>query len=509
MRKTAFFRPWLLLCVLSCLVSIVFLPAFAAFSATDPTKIVIALQGEPPNYNALYEDFGNQMEYVTRNVLETMVTRDPVTVQPKAELATSWEQIEPKKWRFHLRKNVKFHDGSEFDADDVVASAKYLLTGDLRVFIATVVDAVAVDSHTVDLITKEIDPLLPLRLFYFHIVPAEQARNKPESIGQRPIGTGPYVFNDWKRGVYTSLKRFDGYWGEKPSIIQAEFLPRPEAGVQVAALRTGEVDMAADVAPALSGMLPVLKTAPSVEVIMLRFNTINNELLRDIRIRQAINYAIDRKKLLKEVYKGLARPTNGHGVPSITFGCDPNLKDYPYDLDKAKQLIKEAGAEGKTLKMAVGLGRRALERESSSAIAFMIEQAGLNIDLDYLEWGVFLGNIIHKKDKPDLRGPDTFWVGTGSETLLSDKHMHQWLETGGPISWQSYPKLDAMIAAAHSEVDLNKQEKKWQAAWKYIHENAHGAYICVPDIIFGLQPRVEWTVPAHGFLLLKDITFKK
>ena len=193
MKKTVFCRPWALICVMSCFVSIVFLPVFAAFSATDPTKIVIALQGEPPNYNALYEDFGNQMEYVTRNVLETMVTRDPVTVQPKAELATSWEQIEPKKWRFHLRKNVKFHDDSDFDADDVVASTKYLLTGDLRVFIATVVDAVAVDSHTVDLITKDIDPLLPLRLFYLHIVPADQARNKPESIGQRPIGTGPLL----------------------------------------------------------------------------------------------------------------------------------------------------------------------------------------------------------------------------------------------------------------------------------------------------------------------------
>ncbi len=282
-------------------------PAAPAASA-KPRKLRIMMPSEPNPVSQAWSAGDYMTEPLVFNVFEPLVDLGKKG-EPVAKLATKWESSpDLTRWRFYLRKGVKFHNGADFTARDVVEFAKWNIEqGDRSTFYgrAALKDAVGVDDHTVDLIFEDPQPFLLLNARLFLIPPAAISRDNREMFTKQPIGTGPYRFVEWQRGQHIKLARFEDYWGAKPQIDDVQIVFRGEEAVRLAALQAGEVDWAYGITWEQARSAPKVPRIPSPETVIIRFDefiqkeqTGVDPLFADKRLRLAVDYAIARQALV-------------------------------------------------------------------------------------------------------------------------------------------------------------------------------------------------------------------
>src|SRR5579884_2145976 len=296
--------------------------------------------------------------------------------------------------RVHLRKGVKFHNGESFSSADVVATAKWLIDDQKLSAIygyVPLTDAVAVDDSTVDLRFDTPQPLFLIQQIYLEIYPASIAKDpsKRAQMAGAPIGTGPYKFVKWDIGRSITLQRFGDYWGTKPPIGSVEVTWRKEAGVRLAALVAGEADWVMDVPLEEASKAPKVVGLPSTDNrYEFRLDTAvqQNPILGEKRLRQALDYSLDRQALVG-LFNGQATILQGQLAVPGEFGYSPDTKARPYDLERAKALVAEAGATGKTVTMTCGDNKRPKQRELCQAASSMFEKTGLKVNLMMLAPG--------------------------------------------------------------------------------------------------------------------------
>ena len=299
-------------------------------------------------------------ETVLRNIFDGLVTRTP-DGQVVPEIAESWEQPDPTTYIFRLRRGVRFHDGRPLTAEDVVFTFQRILSptgldgrqsprlgllGPLR-------EVEALDDYTVRMKLASPSPVFLQLLVHTQIVP----KHYIEQVGlqgftRHPVGAGPFKFVQGRLDGDIVLERFDDYYGGSPDLPpvgppplrRVVFRMMPEPGARVAALLSGEVQIIHEVPP---DAVPQLERSPGVQVKVapgtrLYAIELNNRRLTDPRVRQALNYAVDWETILRELYRGYAHRVATAMLPS-GFGYDPSLKPYPYDPDRARELLREAG----------------------------------------------------------------------------------------------------------------------------------------------------------------------
>ena len=270
------------------------------------------------------------------------------------DLAESYKQISDTEWEFTLRDGVKFQDGSPFTADDVkytldtIAddSKKFKLRSDFSFMKARVIDPL----HVV-ITTNEPYAAFPLRLTYVKIIP----KNYVEKVGdaefaKKPIGTGPYKFVSWQKGDRVELAANEDYFGGAPTIKRVVARVIPEASSRIAALESGEVDIAATITTSEVERIKQkdgLKVVgnPTTRVVFIGLNAKNCEPLKDVKVRQALNYAVDRDSIIKGVLDGYGNKIATISTPQYE-GYDKNIIPYEYNPDKAKKLLADAGYPG-------------------------------------------------------------------------------------------------------------------------------------------------------------------
>jgi len=332
-------------------------------------------------------------------------------------LALSWRNTAPTTWEFKLRPGVTFHNGVPFNAQTVVDVVnllkspdmqRYLVAGELR----TVTAVKAIDPLTVQFTTAEPDAVLPKRLnIVMMIEPAAWKTMGGDAYALNPIGTGPYKLTDWGRS--NARIKFDlvpSSWrapkpGANPLIDKVELINIAETASRVQAIMSGQIDISIAPGPEDVQLLTdagfTVKTQPLGVVMSLAFRTERPDAapLKDKRVRQALNYAVDREGMAKGLLNGLVTAASQGSTPE-TFGYNPNLKPYPYDPAKAKALLAEAGyADGFPLrvealtnlgnsdtalyqKMAEDLGKVGVKVElRSTTFAAWVRKYGTN------EWG--------------------------------------------------------------------------------------------------------------------------
>ncbi len=364
----------------------------------------------------------NPSIYVIDNIYEGLVEYDD-KLNIKPVLAERWE-ISPdgKVYTFYLRKGVKFQDGTPFNAQAVKANFDRLFNNKElanRNRLVPFIDKVeVVDDYTVKIILKEpVATFLNLLCHPAGMMISPKAIKEGVDLKHHPVGTGPYKLKEWKPNTYVELEPNPDYWGGTPKLAGVKFLVVPEDEARVQMVESGDADVAIRV-PAID--VPRLRKNPDLNVnvtktIRIVYIGVNmrSPRLQDKRVRQAISLAIDRKAIVDKILHGVGRPAKSVIAEElIGFYDTGKLK---YDPERAKQLIKEAGAVGLQLNLWTPKGRYPGDYEAAQAIAQYLEAVGLKVKLRVWEWGSYVAELLKKPEdaSPDR---DLFLIGWAPST---------------------------------------------------------------------------------------------
>lgn len=333
------------------------------------TTIKVGASAAPAGYGNPY------MGLISRNVLTTATLFDSLTliggdgsVQPS--LALTWTPVSDTEWHFGLRPGVTFSNGEPLDAIAVVETFRFLIGPDAARYILAqeasgIASIEAIDSLTVSIVTTAPDAILPKRLSLLTILPPNAwAELGPDGFAETPIGTGAYMLEDWGKGSgRATLVANPKSWRAPEQIDRIEMrYPLRDPGTRLAALRSGDVDITLNLAfddipdVRAEGFTVLLHPVPQIRALVLP-NTDPDSPLADVRVRQALNYGVDKQAIADVLYQGVVSPVGQGSIPG-TVGYNPDIKPYPYDPDRARALLAEAGyAEGLTLNAEVEFGQ--------------------------------------------------------------------------------------------------------------------------------------------------------
>ena len=434
--------------------------------------VTIVLPEEPDIIDPCHASRSNIGRVVKQNVAETLTEIDPADGSVKPRLATSWERVDDTTWRFKLKEGVKYHDGSAFDANAAVKSINRTLNPNLdceirvKFFGGIKVTPTAIDATTLEIKTDQPAPIMPTMMGTMTI---QHPDTEFDKLTREPVGTGPYVFTSWRPGQDVVLTRFDGYWGDKPEVDKATYIWRTESAVRAAMVATGEADIAPSIAVQDA-------TDPKMDFSYFDSETTNYRIdlglppLDDVRVRQALNLAIDRDAIRGSILSPDVVPATQFVVPSIN-GHNPNLKPWPFDPEKAKALLAEAKAAGtpvdKEITIYVRRGNYAGVIETNEAILAMLQDVGFNVKLQIVEVAEWVD--LYTRPFAEDRPPNLVHAmhdnnnGDAVFTVFFKYH------TDGAQSALSDPRVDKIIEEAQVAVNPERQ-KLWQEAFRLINE---------------------------------------
>jgi len=374
------------------------LACIAPAHAQDDDRVRIVLGEEPELIDPCMAARSDVGRVVLQNISETLTELDPRLGELGPRLATSWEQIDDDTWRFGLREGVMFSDGTPLDAADVAHSIARTTSGTIngetgvKFFGGLDISTEVVDAQTIDITTDPAQPILPVLMSTMTIVPEGTPM---DAHTRNPVGTGPYVFDEWQVGQRISLSRNPDYWGDAPEVQGATYLFRSDQSVAALMVQNGEADIVPNLAVQDATNPDTDFSYPNSETFFLRIDT-QVPPLDDRRVRVALNLAIDR-----DAFKGTILSADVQSatqiVPPTTIGANEDLVPYPYDPDKARSLLDEAGADGVPVDTEIELiGRTGIfpnGTEVMEALQSMLSDAGFSVALNMYnvaEWDGFV-----------------------------------------------------------------------------------------------------------------------
>jgi peptide/nickel transport system substrate-binding protein len=477
-----------------------------ATSGGEAGALSIALADEPSTLDPQAQLDGNERA-VTDNIYETLLRRDPDTNELTPHLAVELPaQVDPTTWEFVLREGVTFTDGEAFDATTAAFSINRVIDPEFNSaqgdFYEGITGAEAVDATTLRVMTAEPDPLLPARMYGLKMMAPDAAAES--DVTSQPVGTGPYKLTKYTRGQEIDLVRNDDYWGDKPSIEKVSIRFLPEAGSRASALKTGEVDLATVIPAEQTGGLPQVLSREGLEFPVFRLKTTSGPLA-DPRIGQALNYAVDKEALAENLYGGYAKVAQCQPLSKAQFGFNPDLEAYPYDPDKAKALLKEAGYDGETVTFLGPTGRWLKDSELNEAVVGYLEEAGLKIDSQIMPFSAYLDTFTIANPKENPKSPDIGMVSASNELYDASK-ISTYYATDGALSTYSNPEVDAALQAASKSADEATRLQAFREATRVGCEDDPALIFTVNlEDIYGASKRLDWEPRFDGSLYIPEM----
>ena len=366
------------------------------------TDLVLGVVLEPPHLDPTAGAAAAIDEVVYANVFEGL-TRIGPNGEVEPALAESWTVSDDGKvYTFKLHTGVKFHDGTDFDAEDVKFSLDRARSDDSvnaqKGLFAAIDTVEVVDPATVKVTLKH-----PQGSFLYNMGWGDAVMVAPESAAtnkEKPVGTGPFRFRNWAKGSAITLVRSDGYWGEPVFLDKAEFRIIPDAAAQVPALLSGDVQafpfFPPDAVSQVEGnaALKVVVGSTEGETILAMNN--KKPPFDNLKVRQAISYALDRQAIIDGAVGGLGIPIGSHMSPASKAYVDLT-GEYPHDPAKAKELLKEAGFEG-GIKATLKLPPPDYARLGGEIVASQLRDVGIDLEIIPVEWAQWLDQVFTRKD---------------------------------------------------------------------------------------------------------------
>ncbi|ALG30037.1 peptide ABC transporter substrate-binding protein [Glutamicibacter halophytocola] len=464
----------------------------APAAAGDTLRVV--LQQEPPTLEACDANLTSTGIVDRSTITEPLIERNPTSGELEPKLATEWSSDDDQTFTLKLREGVKFHDGSDFTAEDAKATIDRAVNSKIGcdvegyVFGDDDLDAKVVDDYTLSVKSKKKDPILPLRLSFLEVVPAETSATEKV---REPIGTGPYQLDQWTAGQSIDVSAFADYWGEQPAFKKANYQWRSEASVRASMVTAGEADIATGLSPEDNiGELGV--AYPNNETVALRMHD-NAAPLNDIRIRQAVNYAIDQETITKSLYGGRDKPA-AQLVPEGVVGHNGSLQIWPYDLDKAKALVEEAKADGVDTSAPIEFVVRTAQfpriQELSQVIQQNLSDIGLKVDLKMLETSQQLKYQV--RPFPESDNALMVMIQHGNQAGDAAFTVDQYMTTKGAQSAFGNEEMDKLIAKADQATGEDRQ-KDFEEVFKYQNEKlVQFAHISHQTGMLGISKSVSY-----------------
>lgn len=477
--------------------------------------------------DALTLDPGNhrkrETETIIRNMYDGLLTRDPkMRVVP--ELAESYRQIDAQTYEFVLRQGVTFHDGQPMTAEDIKFTFDRLIkekglggqTSPRKSLLGPVQEVSIVDPRTVRFKLSEPWPLLPAMLPFQEVVSKKFVeRVGDDAMATQVNGTGPFKLVEWRRGDAIIMERFAGYYGgaaEIPPVGPAKvdrviFKIVPENASRVAGLLAGELDIINELPPSAIKQVEASGNARVAKVngtrsFFLAIN-VNKKPFTDVRVRQALNHAVNKKLIIDRVLGGTATPLNGVLSPD-TFAFKSDLPEYDYNPDKAKKLLADAGASG----LSFTIDTEGAFKDLAEALASMFNRIGVQAKVQVWEGAVLIPiwrDDVRRKDR------DIYLTSWGNGSLDPSDIMLPPLRGGGRGNTAGYanPELDRLLDSAEVEINVDARRDLYLKAQEIVTREAPWVFLWLPQDLYGVSKRLKgWEPSADSRINLHDASIE-
>jgi peptide/nickel transport system substrate-binding protein len=476
---------------------------------------------------------------VLENVFEPLVYRGP-DYQLTPGLATSWKQTSPTVWHFDLRKNVKFHDGTPFTADDVIFSYERAKSdgSDMKSYVGPVKEIKKINDYSIDMVTATPFPILPELFYRWYIMskkwcetnqavkPVDRRKGIENAASFRANGTGPYRLRERQPNVRTTFVRNGNYWGKIPgNVDEVIYNVIGNDATRVAAMLSGEVDVMEPVpvqdidrikaAPNLKVM-----QGPELRVIFLGMDQKRDELLfsnvkgknpfKDKRVRQAFYQAIDIEGIKRTVMRGAATPI-AEMFPAQVKGFAPDLnKRLPYDPEASKKLLAEAGyPQGFEVTMNCPNDRYVNDGPICQAVAANLARVGVKIKLEIETKGTYFPKILR-------RDTSFYMLGWTSPTVDAHSVLYPIMSTPGEggrgqfnLGAYSNPKVDELTDKIASEIDQKKRTEMIHEAIKIHQDDIGHIPLHQQSLAWAVKKNIDMVQLPGDEMVWKYITVRK
>ena len=393
------------------------------------------------------------------------------------QLATDWEFIDAQNLRVWIREGVMFHDGSILTADDVAWSLERAGRSPHVAVISNMIDTVTVEGPDVVVIHLEM-PFSPILANLAHGANGILSRNAVESVGEEvhqfaPVGLGPFRVTNYVAGDRIEMVRFDDFWGTAPLLETVTMRAVPDGSMRAIELETGAADLVYNIQPADFNRL---QNDPSVNMVSVRTFTTNfvgfntqRAPFDDVRVRQAILYAIDFDVLVDAVWQGTTFPVNGPLADAVWGSISPELPGRPLNLERARELMAEAGlADG--FSTTIWTNQNDQRIDIATIVQSDLRLIGIDVEIEVLEWGAYLDATAAGEHEMFILG----WVavtGDADYGLFPVYHSSSFGATGNR-SFYHNPEVDRLLELGRAETDPQRRLEIYAEAQWLIFEDA-------------------------------------
>lgn len=512
-----------------------------------PKEVVIGLAGDAYSLDPfqLNETITNA---INNHLFSSLVAADR-NLQIESALAEDWEiSDDAKTWIFHLRKNVKFHNGNDFTADDVIYSFDRSKE-DISAFkycLSTVESYEKIDDHTVKVVCSEPNALLLAHLKDLMILDKETCEGQTDEwIALNPNGTGRYKFVEHVRGDKIVFERNEDFWGELPEVEKVIFKPITNEGTRTANMVSGAVDLIVNVPVRDIEMLESndnveIVSEPSLRIIYLNLagwtdtpsrdakmplkSPDGSNPFKDIRVREAIYRAINEEEIIEKIMNGYATPAPTY-IPEGFNGYNPNIKRLEYDAELAEKLLDEAGYprqdDGYRFEITLDSSndRYVNDGEIATAVAGYLEKVGIKVNLNLMSRNVFFTYISGtNKEGDNTHFCMTGWADSGGESALMGLDLVYSMSQDGYIKdnyggvnrgYYQNPEVDKLVDQAIATADSDERDKIMQKVWQIAADDISYIPLHFQQDIYAHNKNIVYHPRKDAYVHAWDIEFNK
>lgn len=476
----------------ACLLGI--LVSCAGREATPPLRILLSA-------DILSADPNQETEAVTDSVL--LNSYEPLValgaeLEVRMVLAESYQNPTPERWRFQLRRGVRFHDGTPFTAQSVRDSVDAVRRSgqEASVWLAHVSEVAVVSPHVVEFVTREPRALLA-HLPFLYIT-------RPGPAGSL-VGTGPYRIEEWERGRHIALSAFEGYWGDRPEFARARLEPEPDGARRVHRLREGSADLAYSIPHDIArttqpGVRFVRRTGITVYYLGFNLRPRKDNPFTDLRVRRALHLALDREELVERVLGGAGAVATQPVAPMV-FGYDPALQVPRRDVAEARALLAQAG-HGSGLRSRLDFAHH--RRPFAELIRARAKEAGFDLELSPMA-----ASEVH--DRAEQGRSDLFYVGwdcsTGEASEFFEFCLHSPGRGYGAANYGGYanPVIDDIAERNSAILDPRARQSLLQRAAAVAMADLPILPLYVEDDVYGVREGFTFVARADSAIRLLDV----
>ncbi|MET0746751.1 MAG: ABC transporter substrate-binding protein [Rhizobium sp.] len=477
-------------------------------AALAKETIVVDLVSEPSSLDP-QKQWNPDSYFVYRNIFDQLVSRDDAgKIVPS--IATTWTYKSDTEIAFALRDDVTFQDGQKLTAEDVAFSVNRIIdkkfaSPQLSQF-NKIVSATVSGAHEVTIKTDGPYPVLLAQLVKLSIVP----KHVVEAVGNdafnlKPVGSGPYRFDSWQRGVAVSLVRNDSYWGKKGYFAKAEFRAVPDASTRVANLKAGTADLVVTLNPDLAAQIDATSgatvlTAVTERIAYLKLNP-SRPPFDNVDLRRAVAYAIDRTSIIDGLLGGFDKPVAQLASPDYAGYVD-GIAGLPFDPDKARALVEKAGDAAK--QPIAFLTSPTFDQRIVEALVQQLGDVGFKVNIETVDFATYLQRIQSEKPTQPVISFGRWSCACQDADGISFPLLH----SSSSFSAVSDPQIDAQLLEARNTLDAAKRTNAYRQVATAVAKDVPILPLYQAAVIYGASAKLDWHPTANESFFLNRASWR-